>query len=61
VKYFVGSSQAIEGIVVIWNQGLSATILYEKHVGAGAVSGLNWYYGMGGHEVIHNDRYFNDY
>ena len=67
IKQFIGSSTALEGIVGVWSHGLSATLLYEKHVPAFDVDGLNWYYGAGGHVAFEsgrrilyyrNDRYY---
>ncbi len=49
VKQFVRSDKAIEGIIGFWHRGLSGTILFEKYAPAFNVSGLNWYYGAGGH------------
>ncbi len=51
----------MEGIVGFWRHGLSTTILIEKHVPAFNVSGMNWYYGGGGHVAFHNDNYVRDY
>lgn len=67
IKQFVGSSTALEGIIGVWSHGISATLLYEKHVPAFDVAGLNWYYGAGGHVAFEagrrlvyyrNDRYY---
>jgi hypothetical protein len=58
VKHFTGSSTALEGIVGIWNRGLSVTLLMEKHVSAFNVSGLNWYYGGGGHVAMQSGAYY---
>jgi hypothetical protein len=67
IKQFVGSSTALEGIIGVWSHGISATLLYEKHVPAFDVDGLNWYYGAGGHVAFEagrrlvyyrNDRYY---
>lgn len=63
IKQFLGgSSTALEGIVGIWSHGLSATLLFEKYAPAG-VSGLNWYYGAGGHvafETVRNNWYYRN-
>lgn len=48
-KQFIGSRSALEGIIGIWGNGFTATLLYEHHTTAFNVSGLNWYYGVGGH------------
>ena len=61
IKHFVGSSFAIEGILGLWRNGLSATVLAEKHVAAFGVNGMNWYYGGGGHVTVHNNDYFRNY
>ncbi len=52
IKQFVNGSQAIEGILGIWNNGFGATLLWEKYVNAFNVDGLNWYYGAGGHAAF---------
>ena len=52
IKQFVGGTNAIEGIIGLWHHGVSATVLFEKHQSAFNVSGLNWYYGAGGHASI---------
>jgi len=49
-------SNAIEGIIGVWGHGLSVTGLYEWVVPAGA-SGLNWYYGIGGHVAFETGYY----
>ncbi|MES2588881.1 MAG: hypothetical protein V4622_07870 [Bacteroidota bacterium] len=59
-KQFIGSSTAIEGIVGAWRYGISATVLFEKYVPAFNTSGLNWYYGAGGHASFKN-RYYDRY
>ncbi len=61
VKHFVGNRAAIEGIVGVWNRGLSATVLYERHINAFDVSGLNWYYGGGGHIAFRTGHYVGLY
>ena len=57
IKQFVSSEKAIEGIVGLWSHGLSATILFEKYTPAFNVSGLNWYYGVGGHIALETGKY----
>lgn len=52
VKQFIGQRSALEGIFGVWHHGLSATLLYEFHTQAFNVSGLNWYYGLGGHAAF---------
>lgn len=61
VKKFLGSSTAIEGIVGAWRFGISTTALFEKYTPAFNTTGLNWYYGAGGHFAFQNsyyDRYY---
>lgn len=64
IKYFLTNNQAIEGIVGVWRNGFSTTVLWEKYESAFNVDGLNWYYGAGGHASIGNGtvfvRYDND-
>lgn len=68
VKRFFGEKVAVEGIVGVWNNGLSTTILYEKYSPAFHLNGLNWYYGAGAHAVFEvgynfhhhwGDRYYH--
>ena len=69
IKQFVGSRTAVEGIVGVWHHGFSATVLVEGYSSAFAVSGLNWYYGAGGHfsaqtghHIYHrHGRHYHDY
>lgn len=60
IKRFMGNSAALEGIIGAWRYGISATVLYEKYNPAFNVSGLNWYYGAGGHVAFRN-RYYDRY
>lgn len=55
IKKAMGSN-ALEGIVGLWSHGLSATLLYEFYAPAG-LSGLNWYYGYGGHVAFETQAY----
>ncbi len=50
VKHFLASEKAVEGLLVMppWG-GFLLTGLYEIHGPAFNVSGLNYYYGVGGH------------
>lgn len=57
IKHFVSGKDAIEGIIGIWNHGARATVLYERHVQAFNVSGLNWYYGGGAHGSVHSGHH----
>lgn len=56
LKKSIGGSAAIEGIVGLVPYGGSITVLYEKHQSAFNVSGLNWYYGLGGHVGIYESH-----
>ena len=51
---------ALEGIIGLWSHGFHGTLLYEKNV-ATTVSGLNWYYGGGGHASVYTGRIYNHY
>jgi len=55
IKTAVADAAMLEGIVGIWNRGLSATLLYEIYAPAFA-SGLSWYYGGGGHVALVTHR-----
>jgi hypothetical protein len=67
IKHFMGGDAALEGILGIWSHGFSATLLYEKHAPIKS-SGLNFYYGAGGHIAFetynhswyyrHGNRYY---
>jgi hypothetical protein len=52
LKRAVANAAMVEGIIGIWNRGLSATILYEIYASAFSATGLNWYYGGGGHLAV---------
>lgn len=54
-KHHYGSGTSAEFILGIWNNGFGLTGLYEKNANAG-ISGLNWYYGFGGHVAASNNR-----
>jgi hypothetical protein len=60
-KKFMTESTALEGIFGLWNHGMSVTVLYEKYLPAFNVSGLNWYFGGGGHLAIKHRHYFSYY
>jgi hypothetical protein len=51
LKGFFGESFAIEGIVGYWHGGPTATVLFEKHIPAFGVRGLNWFVGGGAHYI----------
>lgn len=59
LKHFVGSNNAIEGILSTRWQGLKVTGLYEIHQQAFDTPRLNWYYGVGGHIGFWNDDHYN--
>ena len=63
-KHFLGSANALEGILATRWSGFSLTGLHEIHANAFEVEGLNWYYGGGGHVGLYNgdisNRYFDD-
>lgn len=56
VKHFIRSDAAIEGIIStsFRYRGTVVTVLYEKHAQAFNASGLQWYYGLGGHVGFYN-------
>ncbi|WP_421872184.1 hypothetical protein [Marinoscillum sp.] len=49
IKHFTRSDRAIEGIIGLYPDALSFTLLLENYVNAFDQPGLNWYYGFGGH------------
>ncbi|MCC5917116.1 MAG: hypothetical protein JJU02_07290 [Cryomorphaceae bacterium] len=55
-KKFMNESKAYE-IVLHLGGGLGVTGLYLIHAPAFDASGLQWYYGFGGHAHIYNSRY----
>ncbi len=57
-KFNSGSSSNVEIIAGIWSDWISLTGLYEKRAGAFNVSGLNWYYGGGGHAGFATGTYY---
>lgn len=59
-KHFKNSI-AFEGILGFWNHGFSATLLVEKHAPAFGISGMNWYYGGGGHVALQSAYYYRYY
>lgn len=63
IKHFTGSNTALEGIFSFWRHSVGVTGLYEKHARAFSTSGLNWYYGVGGHIYVtgqDNGYYYHD-
>lgn len=61
IKHFMSGQDALEGILGFWSHGFNATLLYERHSSAFNASGLNWYYGGGGHANVYGNRryYYN--
>jgi hypothetical protein len=57
-KYFIRQNHAIEGILSFWPHGPALTALYEIHAQAFGVTGLNWYYGGGGHVRIYRAGWY---
>lgn len=62
IKHFFRNDAAIEGIIStsFAHRGTTITVLYEKHAQAFNVSGLQWYYGLGGHIGFYEGRYYYD-
>lgn len=56
-KTFVGRSSALEFIAWGNRNWLGITALYERYTGAFNVSGLNWYYGLGGHANFYDSNW----
>ncbi len=56
-RKIIHPNSAVEGILGIWNDGLSITGLYEKHPNAFNVNGLHWLYGAGAHVAFYNANY----
>ncbi|MBD1393064.1 hypothetical protein [Mucilaginibacter glaciei] len=48
-KYFLNQTSALEAIIGLRSHGAALTGLYEFHLQAFNVPGLNFYYGAGGH------------
>lgn len=48
IKHHLTKNNALEGLLMGYGNGLTATLLYEIHQGTGE-KGLRWYYGAGGH------------
>lgn len=57
IKHNYAPSKSFEGILGLWNDGMSFTGLIEHHPQAFDVPGLHWYYGGGGHIAIFSDDY----
>lgn len=62
IKHFIKSDAAIEGIISssFKYRGTTITVLYEKHAQAFNATGLQWYYGLGGHIGFYNGRHYYD-
>jgi len=61
LKQFFATGTAVEGIVGIWPNAISITVLYERYSQVGEVSGLNWYFGGGGHITYGTGRLYYVY
>lgn len=59
VKHFIGSQDAIEGILSWRYRGFVVTGLWERHHNAFGVEHLFWYYGAGAHVGFW--RYYNNH
>jgi hypothetical protein len=57
VKAITGPTTAVEGILGVWNDGLSVTGLFEKHPNAFDTPGLHWTLGLGGHATFYDNNY----
>lgn len=55
-KHFFNQGNAFEGIFSVWPYTFGITGLYEKHLST-KNTGLNWYYGAGGHLNMGTARY----
>ena len=62
VKHFISGSSAIEGILHTRYRyrGWVITGLYEKHVSAFNVEGLQWLYGLGAHVGTFREGFYKD-
>ncbi len=60
IKHFTKSNRAIEGIVGLYPDAFSVTVLVETYVNAFDQPGLNWYYGFGGHVATQSDWVYNE-
>lgn len=61
LKQFFATGTAVEGIVGIWPNAVSITGLYERYAQVGEISGLNWYFGGGGHITYGTGRLYYVY
>jgi hypothetical protein len=59
-KQKYAQSRAIEGIIGVWRNGISATLLVETYEQAFDVPGLKWYYGAGAHASMETSYYYID-
>lgn len=57
VKHFIGSANALEGLITFGRSAFRITGLYEHHTAFPNAEGLSWYYGAG----VHVGFYTNDY
>ena len=58
LKHKFGST-ALEGMIEAWDHGIRTRLLLENHVPAFDVTGLQWYYGAGGHLSFSNAHWHN--
>ena len=61
VKHFLSANRAVEGLGYISSDGFRLTGLYELHADLGAVEGLKWYIGGGGHLGVWSDTWKTRY
>lgn len=59
IKHFMSQSSAFELLLATRWSGFNFTALYEVHHQAFDVSGMRWYYGIGGH--VNNYNYGHAY
>lgn len=57
LKHFIGSSNALEGIVSFGRHSFLITGLYEKHTAFPKAEGLSWFFGGGAHVGFFQDGY----
>ena len=51
---------AVEGIIGVWNDGLSFTGLYERHPNAFGIDGFHWLLGVGAHVTLYEGNFRGD-
>ncbi len=60
LKQFIAPQKAVEGIVGVYPNAFSITVLLEQTSPAFDTRGLNWYYGIGGHIADQSDFLVRD-